>query len=127
MSEEPTTQTPTGGFFQSRLFRNHRLQLSIFGIFLLLWLAYIIGNPLAFTSYPIYRAFMSTMPFFGIIAVSATLVITLGEIDLSFPSVVGLTSFLFGTVLVDTGSFWLAFSVCGHRYACRFDQWPDGH
>ena len=100
------------GFFNSALFTKHRLQLSIFCIFLLLWAAYLIGNPTAFTSYPIYRAFMSTMPFFGIIAVSATLVITLGEIDLSFPSVVGLTSFLFGTVLVDTGSFWLAFSVC---------------
>jgi len=101
-----------GSFFRSSLFRKNRLQFSIFGIFLLLWATYIIGSPLAFTSYPIYRAFMSTMPFFGIIALSATLVITLGEIDLSFPSVVGLTSFLFGTILVDTGSFWLAFSVC---------------
>ena len=50
------------------------------------------------------------MPFFGIIAISATFVVTLGEIDLSFPSIVGITSLTFGMVLTGTeGNFFLAF------------------
>jgi simple sugar transport system permease protein len=53
---------------------------------------------------------MQSMPFFGIIAISATFVITLGEIDLSFPSIVGITSLTFGMVLTGTeGNFFLAF------------------
>ena len=53
---------------------------------LILFLIYFIGAPHVFTRFPIYRAFMQSMPFFGIIAISATFVVTLGEIDLSFPS-----------------------------------------
>ena len=53
---------------------------------------------------------MQSMPFFGIIAISATFVVTLGEIDLSFPSIVGITSLTFGMVLTGTeGNFFLAF------------------
>ena len=65
---------------------------------------------MAFSRFPIYRAFMQSMPFFGIIAISATFVVTLGEIDLSFPSIVGITSLTFGMVLTGTeGNFFLAF------------------
>ena len=53
---------------------------------------------------------MQSMPFFGIIAISATFVVTLGEIDLSFPSIVGITSLTFGMVLTGTdGNFFIAF------------------
>ena len=62
----------------------------------LLFLIYFLGAPHVFTRFPIYRAFMQSMPFFGIIAISATFVVTLGEIDLSFPSIVGITSLTFG-------------------------------
>ena len=92
--------------------RTNRLQFSITGIFLLLVALYVIGNPRAFGAFPMYQAFMSTMPFFGIIAVSMTLVVTLGEVDLSFPSVVGITSYLFGVTLVATDNFVLAVAVC---------------
>ena len=95
--------------FSSEFFKYYRLQVSIFSILVGLVIIYVVGNPLAFTSFPLYRAFMSTMPFFGIIAISATLVITLGEIDLSFPSVVGITSLIFGSALVETESFFIAF------------------
>ena len=52
------------------------------------------------------------MPFFGIIAISATFVVTLGEIDLSFPSIVGITSLTFGMSLTATdGNFFIAFAL----------------
>ena len=51
---------------------------------------------------------MSTIPFFGIMALAMTLVVTLGEMDLSFPSVLALSALLFGKVFTLTGNIWLA-------------------
>ncbi len=92
--------------------RDYKFQLSIFGILVLLYAVFMIGNPMVFTKFMIYRSFMTTMPFFGIMAISATYVITLGEIDLSFPSVLGISSWVFGTVFVTTDSFALAIVLC---------------
>ena len=97
-------------FLNSYFFKTHRLEISIIVIAIILYFIYLFGAPLAFSRFPIYRAFMQSMPFFGIIAISATFVVTLGEIDLSFPSIVGITSLTFGMVLTGTeGNFFLAF------------------
>ena len=99
-------------FFNSYFFKTHKLEISIFFIALVLFLIYFIGANHVFTRFPIYRAFMQSMPFFGIIAISATFVVTLGEIDLSFPSIVGITSLTFGMLLTATnGNFFIAFSL----------------
>src|SRR5207244_9379831 len=60
-------------------------------------------------SYDIYQAFMSTTPFFAVMALPLTLLVIAGEIDLSFPSVMafGMTAFSF--TLVYRGSLLLAF------------------
>ena len=76
--------------------KTHKLEISITIIAIVLFLIYFLGAPHVFTRFPIYRAFMQSMPFFGIIAISATFVVTLGEIDLSFPSIVGITSLTLG-------------------------------
>ena len=90
--------------------RTHKLEISITIIAIALFLIYFLGAPHVFTRFPIYRAFMQSMPFFGIIAISATFVVTLGEIDLSFPSIVGITSLTFGMLLTATdGNFFIAF------------------
>lgn len=97
-------------FLNSYFFKTHRLEISIIVIAIILYFIYLFGAPTAFSRFAIYRAFMQSMPFFGIIAISATFVITLGEIDLSFPSIVGITSLTFGMVLTGTeGNFFLAF------------------
>ena len=80
------------GILNSYFVRTHKLEISITIIAIVLFLIYFLGAPHVFTRFPIYRAFMQSMPFFGIIAISATFVVTLGEIDLSFPSIVGITS-----------------------------------
>jgi len=97
-------------FLNSYFFKTHKLEISIIVIAIILYFIYLFGAPTAFSRFAIYRAFMQSMPFFGIIAISATFVITLGEIDLSFPSIVGITSLTFGMVLTGTeGNFFLAF------------------
>ncbi|MBK1697381.1 ABC transporter permease [Rhodovibrio salinarum] len=95
-----------------RLFvKRNRIELSITGIFVVLYAIFIVGAPGVYTNFDIYRSFMSTLPFMGVMALAATFVITLGEIDLSFPSVMGMAAWGFGSTFVATGSYPLAVLV----------------
>ena len=92
--------------------RQARLELSIAAVMVGIFLLFIAGNPRVFTRFDIYYSFMSTIPFFGIMALAMTLVVTLGEMDLSFPSVLALSALVFGKVFMLTGNIWLAVLVC---------------
>ena len=92
--------------------RQARLEISIAAVLVAIYLLFIIGNPKVFTRFDIYYSFMSTIPLFGIMALSMTLVVTLGEMDLSFPSVLALSALLFGKVFAFTGNIWFAALVC---------------
>jgi simple sugar transport system permease protein len=92
--------------------RQARLEISISAVMLGIFILFIIGNPRVFTRFDIYYSFMSTIPFFGIMALAMTPVVTLGEMDLSFPSVLALSALLFGKVFTLTGNIWLAVLVC---------------
>lgn len=89
-----------------------KLQLSIFGVLIIVFILFIIGNPRTFLSYSIYYSFMSTIPFSAILALSLTMVIILGEIDLSFPSVMGFCAWIFSFVFNQTDNIYLAFAIC---------------
>lgn len=86
-----------------------KLQLSIFGVLLIVFAGFIIGNPQTFLSYNIYYAFMSVIPFTMILATSVTFVVILGEIDLSFPSIVGFSAWVFVALYNQSGNIYLAF------------------
>jgi simple sugar transport system permease protein len=86
--------------------RELRLELSILGVFIGIFLLFIIGSPSVFTRFDIYYSFMSTIPFSGIMALAATFVIVSGEIDLSFPSIMGFAGWAFAklsNVMVNRG------------------------
>ena len=89
-----------------------RLEISIAAVLVGIFLLYIIGNPSVFARFDIYYSFMSTIPFFGIMALAMTLVVILGEMDLSFPSVLALSALIFGKVFMLTDNIWLAVLVC---------------
>lgn len=89
-----------------------KLQLSILAVLIIVFIIFIIGNPRTFLSYRIYYAFMSTIPFSAILALSLTPVIILGEIDLSFPSVMGFCAWVFSAVFNQTNNIYLAFVTC---------------
>ncbi|MCS7220645.1 MAG: ABC transporter permease [Anaerolineae bacterium] len=94
------------------LARRYGLQLGIVGVALFIWILFLIGSPKTFLSYPIYEAFMSTTPFFALMALPLTLVIIAAEIDLSFPSIMAFGMTVFSIVLVSTNSVTLAFVAC---------------
>jgi simple sugar transport system permease protein len=84
-------------FSLSRFVRSNGTQLGMIGVFLGLWLIFIVSAPDTFLSSRIYFAFMSTIPFFAIMAIPLTMVVIAGEIDLSFPSIMamGMVAFSF--------------------------------
>jgi len=78
-----------------------KLEISITIVLIVIFLLFVnpwFGNPMVFTHFNIYYAFMSTIPFFGIMALSLTLVVTLGQMDLSFPSVLAFSAWVFGKI-----------------------------
>lgn len=64
--------------------------------------------PRVFLGWPIYFSFLTTVPPMAVLAIGLTLVIAAGEIDLSFPSVMAFSGFLFAWCVNTTGSAWLA-------------------
>ena len=82
------------------------------GVYVVLIGAFMIAAPRVFFGYRIYMAFLSTIPFALIMALGLTFVIIAGEIDLSFPGVMCISSFLFANVLTNTGSSILAVLAC---------------
>jgi len=92
-----------------RVARRYGLQIGIVGVLLVIWAFFVLGAPKTFLSPQIYAAYMSTIPFFAVMALPLTLVIIAGEIDLSFPSIMAIGMVTFVTVLESTGSLFLAF------------------
>jgi simple sugar transport system permease protein len=108
--EEKAMAAPPGGL--GRWARRYGLQIGIVVVGLVIWLLFTIGAPGTFLSPQIYRAFMSSTPFFALMALPLTVVIIAAEIDLSFPSVMSLGVMAFSLVLVATSNPWLAFVAC---------------
>ena len=90
----------------------NKVQIGILIVFLLLWVVYLIGNWTVFSRFDIYRSFLTTIPFIGITALGATFIITLGDIDLSFPSVMAVTAWVFCKLISLGVNIWLAALVC---------------
>jgi len=83
-------------FNLGRFARAYGGQLGILGVFFSLWIIFIVLAPDTFLAPQIYYAFMSTVPFFALMAVPLTMVVIAGEMDLSFPSIMamGMVSFI---------------------------------
>lgn len=65
-------------------------QIGITVAFVLLWIAFIVLAPDTFLDNRIYASFAQTTPYFALPALALTMVIVSGDIDLSFPSIMGL-------------------------------------
>jgi len=95
-----------------RIARRHGLQIGIACVFLAIWAFFIVGAPTTFLSPEIYAAYMSTIPFFAVIALPLTMAVIAGETDLSFPSIMALGLVAFVDVFEMTGNAVLAFLAC---------------
>jgi simple sugar transport system permease protein len=107
-----------------RAVRRFGVQLGIVAVALIVWTFFLIGSPRTFLSYPIYNAFMSSTPYFALMAIPLTLVVITKEIDLSFPSIMAWGMAIYGLVLTTTHSTLLAFIGC--LAAGIFAGWANG-
>jgi simple sugar transport system permease protein len=82
--------------------------LPIIGVFLVLVAAFMVAAPHVFLGYRIYMSFLATVPPQLILALGLTLVIAAGEIDLSFPSVIAFSGFLFAWAFKTYDLTWAA-------------------
>jgi simple sugar transport system permease protein len=98
-------------FSLSRFLRTYALQLGILAVFLAMWLLFIVLAPETFLSPQIYLAFMSTIPFFAIIAMPLTMAVIAGEMDLSFPSIMAIGTVIFIFAWQATSNVWLALAA----------------
>jgi simple sugar transport system permease protein len=69
--------------------------LPVVAVLALLYLVFYITAPMVFSGYRIYMSFLQTVPPMLICALGLTFVITAGEIDLSFSSVIAFSGFVF--------------------------------
>jgi simple sugar transport system permease protein len=88
------------------------LQVGIVFVAIFIWLLFLLGSPRTFLAGDIYISFMSTTPFFALIALPLTFIIIIGEIDLSFPSTMAFGMMAFDVVFVSTGNVALGFFAC---------------
>jgi simple sugar transport system permease protein len=88
--------------------RRYRQQLSVLIVFIALMTIFIVGAPRVFLGKTIYTSFMCTIPFLALLALPLTFVVITGEIDLSFPFVMGFCGWLFSAIFVGTGHIFLA-------------------
>src|SRR5437763_1730059 len=91
-----------------RWVRRHREFASALGFMLLMFVVFAIASPGVFLKPTIYNAIFVSVPISMILAVSLVFVIVSGEIDLSFPSLVGVTAMVFTIVVTAGGNPWLA-------------------
>lgn len=105
--EDTKTKTNNRTFSLGKFVRRNGAQIGIFSVFVLLWLIFIFAAPDTFLSPQIYYAFMSTIPFFAIIAMPLTITVIAGEIDLSFPAVMAIGMVVFLLMYDVVQSVWL--------------------
>ena len=84
--------------------------LPVFAVLVALYAVLLITATNVFTGYRIYMSFLQTIPPVLVCALGLTLVITAGEIDLSFPAVVALSGFVFAWVFKNFNSPWAAWA-----------------
>ncbi len=79
----------------SEIAANNRMALGALAFLALLMLAFIIFQPSLFLRPDIYMAVFVSLPIFVIMTVPLVFIVVSGEIDLSFPSVIGVSAWVF--------------------------------
>jgi simple sugar transport system permease protein len=69
--------------------------LPVFGVLVLLFLIFLLTAPDVFTHPLIYLSFLQTVPPILVLGLGLTMVVTAGEMDLSFPAIVAFSGFVF--------------------------------
>jgi simple sugar transport system permease protein len=78
---------------------DNRAALGSLAVFLIMLLIFFIANPRVFSTWGLYTSVMTTLPVAIFMTVPLVFVVTSGEIDLSFPAIMGFASLAFAVVV----------------------------
>jgi ribose/xylose/arabinose/galactoside ABC-type transport system permease subunit len=97
----PQVVVPSKGerSFAANFLQKNRRPLSALVFFVILLTVFILANPRLFLSSGIYNAVFVSLPISIILVVPMVFIITSGEIDLSFPSVIGMSAWAFAAAI----------------------------
>jgi simple sugar transport system permease protein len=130
-TEPEVSQHYKVAFSLRRFVRTNSPQLGILGVFVTLWIIFIVLAPNTFLSPQIYSAFMSSIPFFAIMAIPLTIIVIAKEMDLSFPSIMamGMVAFSFtynGTAFIGNGTIRVFLAIIAALLAGSIIGWING-
>lgn len=87
-------------------------EIKVVCVFIAVFAFFIIANPRVFLSFNIYNAVLTSIPIIIILTLSLVFVITSGEIDLSFGSVMGMSGLAFAYVTIWMGNPYIGLIAC---------------
>ena len=82
-----------------RFIETNRAPLGAFAVLVVMMATFIAANPHVFLEWNIYRSVLTTLPVALFLVVPLVFVVTAGEIDLSFPSTMGFSAWMFALVV----------------------------
>jgi simple sugar transport system permease protein len=85
-----------------RFLLNNRAALGTLAVFVVMMGIFIVANPQVFLAWPLYNSVLITLPVALFLVVPLVFVVTVGEIDLSFPATMGFGAWVFA-LLVQAG------------------------
>ncbi|MBI1173469.1 ABC transporter permease [bacterium] len=78
-----------------RFIQLNRAAIGTFGFFIVMMLLFFCGNPHVFSDWRIYYSVLTVLPVAIFLVVPLVFIVTVGEIDLSFPSVMAFAAWIF--------------------------------
>jgi simple sugar transport system permease protein len=103
MTLEAARPGTTGLHPSERPFRRaiiaNRAALGSLAVFIAMLLIFFVANPRVFSTWGLYTSVMTTLPVALFMTAPLVFVVTAGEIDLSFPAVMGMASLVFAAVV----------------------------
>src|SRR5438105_12291628 len=82
-------------FSATTFLSNNRRPLAAFAVLLVLWAFFIISNPRVGLNPLAYMAVFTSLPVAIVLTIPLVFIVAVGEIDLSFPSTIGLCAWAF--------------------------------
>src|SRR6266851_392180 len=95
MVTETRERLVTPRFSTATYLSNNRRPLAAFAVLIVLWAFFIISNPRVGLNPIAYMAVFTSLPIAIVLTIPLVFIIAVGEIDLSFPSTIGLCAWAF--------------------------------
>ncbi len=79
----------------SRFVLGNQAAIGTFAVFAIMMAVFFVGNPTVFSDWRIYNSVLVTLPVTLFLVIPLVFIVTVGEIDLSFPAVMGFACWIF--------------------------------